>query len=92
MAFENKPGTGILFVNERKKSDNHPDYKGSFYEKVGDRVIERDLAGWKRIGKDSGKPYLSLKVTDKFVPKSSHAEASSEKPERQLDPDDPLPF
>lgn len=90
MPYENKPGTGILFVNDRKKSDTHPDYKGSFYEKVGDRVVERDLAGWKRIGKDSGKPYLSIRVTDKFQPQKKTFASESSKDDSP--PADEIPF
>jgi hypothetical protein len=29
MAYTMKPGQGSLFKNDRKESNNHPDYKGS---------------------------------------------------------------
>lgn len=31
MAFEHKPNTGSLFINDNKKSDNHPDEEGKLY-------------------------------------------------------------
>ena len=29
MAYEQKPGQGIIFKNNQKKADNHPDYTGN---------------------------------------------------------------
>lgn len=29
MAYEQKPNTGTLFINDQKETDKHPDFKGS---------------------------------------------------------------
>ena len=55
--FQNKPGFGSLFRND-KKSDNAPDYKGGFADPNG---VEYEIAGWLKEGK-KGK-YLSLKIS-----------------------------
>lgn len=67
MTYENKPGTGCLFRNERKQKETHPDYRGPFYEKVGDGVVEREISAWEKQSKN-GTKYLWFKVGDKFVP------------------------
>lgn len=51
---------GVLFRNERKETDNHPDYKGS----VNVGGVEFWLAAWiKTSGK--GNKFMSLAVTPK---------------------------
>ncbi len=63
MAYENAPGTGALFPNDRKTSDRHPDHTGSITVhrdlKAGEKV---NLAAWVREGK-KGK-FLSLRMSD----------------------------
>ena len=67
MSYENKPGTGALFKQD-KKSEKAPDYKGPYYDYDSNgNVIEREIAAWIRKSA-SGKTYMSLKVGDKFVP------------------------
>jgi hypothetical protein len=60
VAFIQKPGQGSLFKNDRKESENHPDYRGSI---VGPDGTEYWLDGWKKI-KD-GKAWLSLSMKPK---------------------------
>lgn len=55
--FENKPGFGALFRETNKKSENGPDYRGTFADPNG---VEYEIAGWLKDGK-KGK-YLSLKI------------------------------
>lgn len=50
---------GVLFKNDRKESDNHPDYKGSA-EVDG---VEYWIAAWIKTGK-KGK-FMSLSFTEK---------------------------
>jgi uncharacterized protein (DUF736 family) len=49
---------GVLFANEKKESENAPDYTGPLSGLLG----ERRLAAWKRI-KD-GKPYMTFGVSN----------------------------
>jgi uncharacterized protein (DUF736 family) len=48
---------GVLFRNEKKKSEKHPDYSGQ----VDVEGVEWELAGWIKESK-SGKKFLSLMV------------------------------
>ena len=58
MAYEQKPGTGTLFKND-KKSDKQPDYRGRIVDQSGK---EWALAAWVKEGK-KGK-FLSLKMDE----------------------------
>jgi len=49
---------GTLFVNEKKESENAPDYTGP----IRSIVKDRRMAAWKRV-KD-GNPYMTLAVSD----------------------------
>jgi len=60
--YDNK-NSGVLFANDKKGNDKAPDYSGSFEDANG---VEKDLAGWVRTAK-SGKKFLSIKVSDKWV-------------------------
>lgn len=63
MEYDNN-NSGILFKNDYKEAGSkQPDYKGSFTDADGQ---EKDLAAWVRTAK-SGKSFLSVKVSDKFV-------------------------
>ncbi len=58
MAYDNNL-TGVLFKNDRKEKETHPDYKGSC--EVGG--TEYWISGWIKDGK-SGK-FISFKFTEK---------------------------
>ena len=60
MAYENKPNTGVLFKNDRKTTENHPDLTGTFYDEDGN---ERWLSAWKNTSR-GGKQYVSIVVGD----------------------------
>ena len=51
---------GSLFKNDKKESDNHPDYKGS----INVEGKECWLSAWLKTSKD-GKKYMSLSVQAK---------------------------
>ena len=86
MTYENKPGTGALFKNDKKGNDKAPDYRGPIYERIDGDVVERQISAWLRKSK-SGQSYMSLQVKDKFVP--SQAQAA---PAKDDDFDDKIPF
>ena len=60
MSYEQKDNDLVLFKNDKKESDKHPDYKGS------GRVNGVDvwLSAWINKSKD-GKTYMSLKTQNK---------------------------
>jgi len=57
MAFEQKPGTGALFRNDKDGNDARPDYRGDLTLENGEKIR---IAGWLKEGA-KGK-FLSLKV------------------------------
>lgn len=58
--MEQKDNSGALFKNDRKESDNHPDYKGSIM--VGG--VEHWISAWNNTSK-AGKKYMGLAVSIK---------------------------
>ena len=83
MAYEQKPGQGSMFKNDKKTTDTHPDYKGSVMLPNG---TECWISGW--IKRPEGKtPFMSLSVQAKEqqLPVST----PTEQPEPK---DDGLPF
>ncbi len=55
--FEQKEGSGILFTNNRKKSERAPDYSGT--AKING--VEHELAGWTKSGRNGDFISLSIK-------------------------------
>ena len=51
--------TGVLFREDEKQTERHPDMKG----KINVEGKWYWLSGWKKVGKNSGKAFLSLSVT-----------------------------
>jgi len=60
--FEHKLNKGGLFINNYKKTENHPDYRGS----INVEGIDFSISAWKNTRK-GGDMYLSLSVS-KIVP------------------------
>jgi len=51
---------GVLFPEQEKKSDRHPDFTG----KVTVDGVEYRIAAWKRRAKSTDKPFLSLTLSE----------------------------
>lgn len=81
MQYDNS-NSGVLFKNDRKEKDTHPDYKGS----INVDGTEYWLSGWKKQSKD-GTPRLSLSLK----PKEAKADAPAPKA-AQVPFDDEIPF
>ena len=85
MAAEQRDNSGALFKNDRKESDQHPDYTG----RAMIEGVEYWLSAWIKQSGDRPK-FMSIS----FKPK----EAKPEKPTRQAQPsraadfDDEIPF
>ncbi len=80
MAYDNNL-TGVLFKNDRKEKETHPDYKGSC--EVGG--TEYWIAGWIKDG-NKGK-FMSLKLTAK-----DEAPKAKEAPKKNEDAEDSPPW
>jgi hypothetical protein len=74
-------GQGNIFKTDYKKMDSHPDNKGKikipsalvkkmvgkFKENPNQPEIEMEVALWNRKGKDTGKPYIFLRIEMPYV-------------------------
>jgi len=78
MEYDNT-NRGVLFKNNRKEKDTHPDYTG----KINVDGKDKQLSAWLKEGKN-GK-FMSLSVSDPYKPEESN------KSQSKIDDDD-LPF
>jgi hypothetical protein len=60
--FENKPGRGAAFKNDRKSADAEPDYSGPFKNLDG---TDCWISLWISTAKSSGQKYLSISIRPK---------------------------
>ena len=61
MAYEQKPGQFSLFKNEKKVTDNHPDYNGSGIDLSGKECW---ISAW--VKRPEGKkPFFSISIQPK---------------------------
>ena len=74
MTFD-KDNIGLLFKNEKKQSDNHPDRKGE--GKING--IDYWIAGWVKKDKN-GNAFLSLSFTPKDKPKTESQSENEDSP------------
>jgi hypothetical protein len=70
MGYEQKPGNGSLFRNDKKEKDAHPDYRGDAVLLDGTQVW---LSAWIKQGK-KGK-FMSLSIQPKDASKTSTEKA-----------------
>ena len=81
--MEKKDNSGVLFKNDKKESEKHPDYKGNIT--VGGQ--DYWLSAWIKEGK-SGK-FMGLAVSPKEEYKAKPSERSKS---TGFDSDDSMPF
>jgi len=83
MAYEMKPGQGSLFKNDKKTTEQHPEYKGSAMLLDGTEVW---LSAW--VKRPDGKPaFMSISIQ----PKQEQQPAKVETVKAEVVSDD-LPF
>jgi uncharacterized protein (DUF736 family) len=80
MAYEQKPGQGSIFKNEKKAKDTHPDYNGTILDPNGNKW---DLSLWVKES-TTGKKYFSVSVKEPYVKDSA--------PATTTETDNDLPF
>jgi len=94
MAYEHKPGSFTLFKNDRKESDNHPDYKGDGADIDGNPIW---VSAWIKEGKNGKFMSGSIRLKDE-VRKSAQDgfDQAARTPPKQQAPaavfDEDIPF
>ena len=61
MEYDNT-NKGALFINDKKDKDNPEDRKPDMTGKVNVEGSDFFISAWKRVGKESGKPFFSLSI------------------------------
>ena len=80
---------GVLFKNDKKEKDTHPDYKGT----ININGQEFWLSSWIKVS-NAGSRFMSLSVTSKDAqqaPTPDKGRIAKAKPEADF-PDEDLPF
>lgn len=92
MAYQQKPNSGSLFINDKKETDKHPDYTGTALIDGKEYYI----SGWRNIAKSSGVTYLNLsfKLKDEVTNRQQSGSQSSNNgfPTNNSNFDDDVPF
>lgn len=57
--MEKRNNSGVLFVNNKKEKETHPDFNGN----IVINGVEMNLAAWKKEGKNG--TFLSVSVSEK---------------------------
>ena len=85
MAYEQRDNSGSLFKNDKKESENHPDYNGSAMV----NGTEMWMSAWLKTS-SNGKKFMSFS----FKPKEQQAAKPVAKsaPKAEPDFDDDMPF
>lgn len=84
--YDNR-NTGVMFKNDRKTEDKHPDYTGSFWDADGGEFF---CDAWIKKSAKSGNSFLSFRVK----PKQAKAIIKPQVSDRPLSEalDDTIPF
>ncbi len=86
MAYEQRDNSGSLFKNDKKESENHPDYNGSAMV----NGTEMWMSAWLKTS-TSGKKFMSFSFKPKDQQAAKPVAKSAPKAEPDFD-DDLMPF
>jgi uncharacterized protein (DUF736 family) len=86
MAYEPKDMSGVLFKNDKKKSDKAPDYTGNVI--VHGQKFQ--LAAWVKTARNDSK-FMSIAVKDESDQTNEHDYNNDHAPSKKEDNDD-MPF
>lgn len=88
MAYEQKPGQGSIFKNDKKEQPNHPDYKGTMVTPDG---VECWVSAW--VKRPDGKqPFMSLSIQPKETQAHNSTPIRKEEIQTAVVINDDLPF
>ena len=90
MAYQPKPGSGTLFINNRRETDTHPHLSGSILLPDGK---EYWFSGWIKQGKDGGNDIRTAEASGSFISVSIGKQKlpKGQAPAKKVD-DDSVPF
>jgi hypothetical protein len=88
MAYTPKPGSFSLFKNDRKESDNHPDYKGDGMDIDGNPIW---VSAWVKESTKGKFFSCSFKLKDPQPESKAEKPAPAKRPYHDIDDAD-LPF
>lgn len=86
MEYDNT-NRGVLFRNDKKETEKHPDFTGSI--DVGG--VDHYLSGWIKESKQ-GKKFFSLSVKAKQETAQKAVQAAKQQLNQEVDYDDSIPF
>lgn len=87
MTQYDKTNSGVLFKNERKEKDSHPDYTGN----INVNGTEMWLSAWVKQGQKGKFMSLSVKAKEQARQAPAPQRAAAPAPS-DLDDSDPIPF
>jgi hypothetical protein len=95
MPYEQRPNSGQLFLNRKRKNDNAPNLKGSGLLELEDgHMVELDIAAWTKESPKAGK-WLSLTIKVKQArdgQNAGHEHFNQRVAEASTPMDDDIPF
>jgi uncharacterized protein (DUF736 family) len=85
MAYDNEM-TGALFQNDKGDNPKRPDHRGD----VTIGGVKYSLSAWNTTAKNTGKPFISLKVSE-YVERQPQQQQQQQQPAQQTLVDE-IPF
>lgn len=88
MAEYSNENRGVLFKNDRKETDKHPDYRGN----INVDGAEFWLDAWIKTSKKDGSKFMSLSIKPKEARAQSTPQPQQSAPAQARAFDDDIPF